>query len=279
MSFSNRLYSRELYKITIYCAGLFLLLIFSPISSFAELPLTVEELLTKQNQWKIETGLVYSDQTYTDALLTTLGLRYGWSADTEFYTRVGLVGSWSRIEAIEGIKRDVSRQTKDVWLGVNYKLKNESSTFGSLVFLEAAAAENIASKGNDWVYARSWRGGATIYKTNDPVVMVGTAIVGYNRLFSNDKGERINPGEFILLNPMFYFTANNEITLGAGVSLNLRGASKTNDKTIGTATTTTKLNFSFTYAASKASTYTFSTSSDVSSYKGSDFTFNWVYKM
>lgn len=141
----------------------------------ADLPLTVEDLLTSAQRWRVELGVAYANSDRTnvtsdqfvqiqigptqfitvptvvgerrvnsDVFVLSPGVRYGFSSDTELYGRFSAVSSVLRSASVSGVDTQTTERVADAWLGVNHRFIREGETPALLGFLEVAAAENIA---------------------------------------------------------------------------------------------------------------------------------------
>ncbi|TAJ77329.1 MAG: hypothetical protein EPO42_10305 [Gallionellaceae bacterium] len=106
---------------------------FLPVTAFADLPLTVEGLLSAQNRWRAELGINYANaeqrgvsagqpvvvqvataqfvsvptqigtaRINSDTIVLSPGLRYGLSENTELYGRASWLSDSSRIQGVNG---------------------------------------------------------------------------------------------------------------------------------------------------------------------------------
>ncbi|PRC92848.1 hypothetical protein [Solimicrobium silvestre] len=128
----------------------------SPAS--AELPLTIEDLLTDKGKVTFDATYSYANnnqqgiavgepiivqtgptsfitiptrigetRTDIDTSAVTLGLRYGLSKDTELYGRGSYLWNNTRSSNFSDLSNSNSQQFSDAWLGLNYRfLKDEN---------------------------------------------------------------------------------------------------------------------------------------------------------
>lgn len=286
----------------IFCA----LLLATPCR--ADLPLTVEDLLTEQRRFRLDFGLNYinTDKNSTharfewvqvgaesfillpttvsdrrrngDVLAVTLGARYGVTADTELYSRVTGVAESVRMAGDSGaISRSDQRFGQWV-LGVNHRFSDDDDTPALLAFAEFSVAENVAAAGADIVHGRTGQLGLTAYRSIDPVVLSLTA--GYRYAGSRDvDGRRVDPGDLLFINPGLGFAINNEVTATGGVRFKFQGEERVAGRSVGMRTSQTGLEFGLGYAASEHLTLNFKILANVSGQDGAQSSLDFVYKL
>lgn len=279
---------------------------FLPASARADLPLTVEDLLTAQNRLRLELSLTYANADKTgvqtgaplliqtgpaqfvavptqvgesrsnrDTLVLATGLRYGLSADTELYGRASWLSNSLRTEDANGARSESDSRFADAWLGVNHRFIREGESPALLGFAEAAVAERESS---GTVHGRAWLLGFTTYRVIDPVVLSLTGAYRINLRRAGD-GERRDPGDLLLLNPSVAFAVNNEVTLSGGLTWRRQQAERVESQRRGIATTRTDLNLGLGYAFSERSTLSFTTRANLSGAEGAEFGLTWLYKL
>ena len=286
-------------------ASLFLSAFSNPAS--ADLPLTIEDLLTAQDRYRLEFGLNYAnsdrrnidsqfdliqtgsgsfvllpvdvgeERRNSDFLAMTLGFRYGVTKDTELFTRLTATADDVRIQNGSGSDSHSSQQLSDLVMGVNHKFSPDNDTPALLGFAEITLAENTATDSSDFVYGKTGQIGFTTYRAIDPVVLSLTA--GYRYAGKrNVKDHSIDPGDLLFINPSVGFAVNNEVTLTGGVQLKFRGKDKVEGSSAGIRTSQTDLDFGLGYAASKRMTLNFTARADISGDSGAQLGFNLLYK-
>ena len=211
-------------------------------AAHADLPLTIEDLITDKGKVKIDIGASYSNSEQNDLLtdsidiqtgatsfinlpvvlgqknsnrdtwVGTLGLRYGLTAKAEVYTRMSYVHNSQRTSSAAGVTQQSNQQFADAWAGINYQFKNDDKTPAILGFAEVALREKSISSSS----FKSAMIGVTAYKAIDPVVLSLTAAYRFNRA-RMDGGREYKPGNFILISPSVGFAVNDKITLTGGV--------------------------------------------------------------
>lgn len=200
----------------------------------ADLPLTVEDLLTTQGRYRIEAGFVFAnrDQRRTesalqtiqtgvgqfiqipvslgntrrnaDVLVSTLEFRYGLSLGNELYTRISGASSTVRQDKVNSAFTRSSHAVNDWTLGINHRFSDDNDTPALLLFIEGALVENMRQDGADFVHGKTWQIGFTAYSAIDPLVLSITG--GYRR--SGDRetnGVSLDPGDLLWLNPSVGF--------------------------------------------------------------------------
>jgi hypothetical protein len=292
---------------TLFCIlGLF------PALSFADLPLTVENLLTAQNRWRATLGINYGNadrqglsagqpitvqvgpaqfievptkigqsRINSDTLVFSPGLRYGVTEKTELYSRTSWILDKARIQAVDGSHSQSSNRFDSFWLGVNHQLIEDGKWPALLGFFEFAAVENNQLPGfNDTSidFGRSLLIGATTYRVIDPIVLSLTA--GYRvNIKHNISGQDYAPGNYLLLNPSVSFAVNNDITLSGGIQWRNTEASVLNSQAQGLSNTNTQLTLGLAWQWDERSVLNFSGNADVSGNNGVNLGATWAYKL
>lgn len=285
------------------------LLLFSSLNTHADLPLTVEDLLTKKRKFRLETGINYansdrrdvnahfdlvqagsegfvllpvdvnSQRQNNDTFILTLGTRYGITSNTEFYNRFIAIADNTRIQNESETRNISSAQWNDIVLGINHQFSEENATPALLVFAELTALENaITDRSDDIVYGKSGQMGFTTYRSIDPVVLSLTA--GYRYVGSRSVNQKsIDPGDLWFIKPNLGFAVNNEVTISGGVQFKYRDSDKVEGETIDIKTSQIDMDFGVGYRINEAVTLNFSISSDITGDRGAQAGFNILYKI
>lgn len=284
----------------------------SVLASFsvqADLPLTIEDLLTAQQRWRAELGVVYANSNDTrvetgqfipiqtgptqfvmipstvgeqrhssDTLVLTPGLRYGWSGNTELFSRFSFVSSSTRSQNSEGFHSKTEDRFADAWFGVNHRFIKEGDTPALLGFAEIALAENVASTDTDLVHGRSGLVGLTTYRAIDPVVLVANVAYRWHSQRWSDE-QLHDPGDLFLINPSISFAVNNEITLTGGLNWRWQRPEQRDDVAQGLRTTQTHLTFGLGHSWSQRLTLNVNSRANISGPASADIDFNLLYKL
>jgi hypothetical protein len=287
-------------------------LAYIPTTAFADLPLTVEELLTAQNRWRSELGINYANaeaqgisagqavavqvsptqfvaiptqisasRFNTDTVVISPGLRYGISANTEAYAHATWYNSTTRMQDLSGMSSQSSSRFDSLWLGINHKLIEEGKSPSVLGFVEIALAEKSqlpAATGTRMANGKSALIGATTYRVFDPIVLALTAAYHLNvpRTIS---GESYLPGNYLMLNPTMSFAVNNDISLSAGIQWRNVRADRLNGQAQSLFRTSTDLNLGMAFQWSERSTLNFSSTANLSGRGGAGFGLTWSSKL
>lgn len=224
-----------------------LFLIFSCLaynSVNADLPLSLEELLTEKGKLRLESSLSYinSEQQKgefanpifiqtgsasfvpvptelreqnrnSDMLVAILGLRYGLTGKTDIYGNASHI--WRNERSSNG-EREYSRSSRnlaDVSLGISHTFMQDGKNPALIGFAETAVYEKSQGKAAS---GKGWLVGVTTYKAIDPVVLSLTAAYKLN-LAKNTNNGRYRAGNYLMLNPSVSFAANDRISINGGV--------------------------------------------------------------
>lgn len=270
----------------------------------ADLPLTVEGLITDKGKVKLDVSLAYANsdrrgistaepitvqtgptsfvtlptvigesQGNNDALVGTLGLRYGLTAKAEVFTRASYLYNSRRTRDVLGISRDSDSRFADAWAGLNYQFKQDNDTPAVLGFAEVALREKHRESSRSFKSALL---GVTTYKAIDPVVFSLTAAYRINQS-RRDGSLDYQPGNLFLLNPSIAFAVNDRVTLTTGVQWTSRQADQFDGKAQSFRHTRTDLLLGVGYGITKGSTLNFTFTANASGSNGADLRLNWLH--
>ncbi len=296
-----------LHKITLITILSFSSAFISSDFSRADLPLTLEGLLTEDKKIRFEYGLSYANsdrnrvdtlfdlvqtgsgsfillpvdvsnqRQNSDVLALTFGTRYGINAETELYGRLTATADDVRTQNATGSNSSSSQQWNELVFGLNHQFSIDNDTPALLGFVEVSAVENTAMDSTNFVYGKTGQIGFTIYRSIDPVVLSLTS--GYLYAAGRDvKGQKVDPGDLLFVNPSLSFAISNEVTVVGGVQFKFRGKDEVAGSSGGIRTSQTDLNFGVGYAASENLTLNFNIRADISSDSGAQASVNFLYK-
>ena len=174
------------------------LLVLGTASAHADLPLTVEDLITDKGKIKLDASLSYANSDRqgvstgepitvqtgptsfvtlptwigesrgtSDSVVGTLGLRYGLTGKTEIFARTSYLHSSRRSSDVSGVSSNSESRFADAWAGINYQFKKDDDTPALLGFAEIALREKHEKSSSSF---KSVLVGITTYKAIDPVV-------------------------------------------------------------------------------------------------------------
>lgn len=272
-------------------------------ASRAELPLTVEDLITDTGRVKLEATLTYANnerqgistgepiliqtgptsffslptaigesQRNTDSLVATLGLRYGLSAKAELYTRGSYLYNSHRSTEARRTSSSTESRFADAWAGMNYQFKDDDDTPAVLGFAEIALREKHSGSSASF---KSAVVGLTTYKAIDPIVFSLTAGYRFHRSRRNANAEH-TPGNLLLLHPSVAFAVNDRVTLSGGLQWTNRQADRTGGVRQQFRRTSTDLLFGVGYATAQGSTFNITIKANTSGRNGADLRVDWL---
>jgi len=280
-------------------------LLWMPLVARADLPLTIEDLLTDKGRFKLDASLTYANAEQqgistgqpivvqtgptafitlptligersgnTDTLVSTLGLRYGLNDKSEIYGRASHLYTRQRNSAATGDSQFSESHFADAWAGVNYQFKPDDATPALLGFAEIALREKHQHSSASFKSALL---GFTTYKAIDPVVFSLTAAYRSNRNRS-DGESHYRPGNLLLLNPSVAFAVNERVTLTTGMQWTNMQADRRNGETQGQRHTRTDLLLGASYGFSAQSTMNINLKANVSGREGADLRVSWLHQ-
>nr|VFK54290.1 MAG: outer membrane insertion C-terminal signal [Candidatus Kentron sp. TUN]VFK56270.1 MAG: outer membrane insertion C-terminal signal [Candidatus Kentron sp. TUN] len=273
-------------------------------TAHADLPLTVEDLITDKGKIKLDLSVAYANSdrqgvstgepiliqtgptsfvtvptlvgeslTNSDLVVGILGLRYGLTAKAEIFTRASYLYSSNRTSNVSGTGSNSDNRFADAWAGVNYRFKGDDDTPALLGFAETALREKHRDSSSSF---QSYLLGLTTYKAIDPVVFVLTAAYRLNQ--NRKDGDRdYEPGDMFFLSPSVAFAVNDRVTLTTGFQWTNRQADKIDSRTQGLRRTGTNLLLGVGYGISKGSTLNFTFQENASGSDGANLRLNWLH--
>ncbi len=277
-------------------------------TAYADLPLTIEDLLTAERRWRVELNTTYSnsdrinlDSRYgiiqvgqnqflslpisvtdarqnTDVLAISAGVRYGLTLNTELYSRITGIAEYTRSINTDGRSNVKDTRPSDLWFGINHRFSNDNETPALLGFAELALVEYVAWQDEDFVHGKSLLIGMTTYRAIDPIVLSLSA--GYNYSHTRDVGDNEeNPGDFLFINPSMGFAINNLVSMTIGGRWQARDRDEYNGKQWGIRTTKTSMDFGLGYSWSKKLTLQVNSRFDISGEPNASTSLNMIYKL
>ena len=191
----------------------------------ADLPLMIEDLLTKEKTVQLNFGVTYSNQVRNDFMLynqdrviSRLGIRYGLTSNTEVYSRI--TGVYSETRTLGFSDTAASTNTcrwRNFVGGVNHRFSQENATPAVLGFIETAFIENAGSSNTEkLVYGKTWNAGLTAYRSIDPVVLALTVGYSYTAPRTVNGRGNVDPGDLLYLEPNLSFAVNDQVSLSGG---------------------------------------------------------------
>lgn len=285
---------------------------FTPVAAFADLPLTVEGMLSAPNRWRVELGINYANteqrgvstgqpisvqvsvaqfvtiptqvgtaQINSDTVVLSPGLRYGLSEDTELYGRSSWLSDSTRVQGVNGADSQTNNRFDSLWLGVNHKLIEEGKSPALLGFVEIAAVERSLLSGatdSQDSYGHSGLIGATTFRVIDPIVLSFTGAYRINAPRDINNQSYI-PGNFLLLSPSMSFAVNSDITLSAGLLWRNTLPDIRNGQDQSLLRTSTDLNLGLAWLWDERSVLSINSKSNQSGSGGADIGMTWTYKL
>lgn len=214
-----------------------------PLSAYADLPLTIEDIMTDKGKWKLETSLTYLNSensraalaapvyiqtgatsfipipteiqengSNTDMLAGTLGLRYGLTGNTDIYGSGSYL--WHEERKLDGNGKTRNKRMSDISAGISHTFLKDDKKPALIGFLESTVYEKSRNKASS---GKSWLIGATTYKAIDPVVLSLTAAYRINGSKTLSSNTKYKAGNYWMLNPNISFAANDRISLTGGI--------------------------------------------------------------
>lgn len=241
---------------------------FISYSANADLPLSLEELVTNKGQWKLETSINYVNNDSqksqlsapilvqtgnasflpipteleeksqnSDLVVGTFGLRYGLTGNTDLYGSASYLWREDRYFNDENTKQR-NKSFSDISFGISHTFLKDEKNPALIGFLESSLYEKSQHNHSSF---KSWLIGATTYRAIDPIVLSMTTAYRFN-LKKEINNRTLKAGNYLLLNPSVSFAANDRISLTTGLQWIIRQSDKLNDEKVWITQTSTHLN-------------------------------------
>lgn len=267
-----------------------------PLSAYADLPLTIEDIITDKGKWKLETSLTYLNSensraalaapvyiqtgatsfipipteiqengSNTDMLAGTLGLRYGLTGNTDIYGSGSYL--WHEERKLDGNGKTRNKRMSDISAGISHTFLKDDKNPALIGFLESTVYEKSRNKASS---GKSWLIGATTYKAIDPIVLSLTAAYRINGSKTLSDGIRYKSGNYLLLNPNISFSANDRISLTGGIQWLGRQPDRTDGKRESSGNTSTYAHFGAGFGFTKTTALNASVRFNVSGQSSSE---------
>lgn len=267
-----------------------------PLSAYADLPLTIEDIMTDKGKWKLETSLTYLNSensraalaapvyiqtgatsfipipteiqengSNTDMLAGTLGLRYGLTGNTDIYGSGSYL--WHEERKLDGNGKTRNKRMSDISAGISHTFLKDDKNPALIGFLEGTLYKKSRGKASS---GKSWLIGATTYKAIDPVVLSLTAAYRINGSKTLSDGIRYKSGNYLLLNPNISFSANDRISLTGGIQWLGRQPDRTDGKRESSGNTSTYAHFGAGFGFTKTTALNASVRFNVSGQSSSE---------
>jgi hypothetical protein len=192
----------------------------------ADLPLSVEDLLTARHRYRFESNLEYLNRESSDlasgylesndVTIASLGLRYGVTLGTEVFGKAYGYHARTRLLSVERKNSDASSGFSRFVVGGNHQFSPDAATPALLGFFAVDLVEKPVFSDRGTLYGSGGYLGLTTYRSLDPLLL--SAVLRYDyrapRQFQN---ETYDPGDNLSLSPQVAFAVNHRATLTGGL--------------------------------------------------------------
>ncbi|MDO4426759.1 MAG: hypothetical protein Q4B88_01375 [Moraxella sp.] len=285
-----------------------LVLTLLPVLSYADLPLTVEDILADKNRFKLDTDFSYYNhqqsstsvqdfsvadlgngrmiyvpsfgESYsnTDSIIMGLGLRYGVSDRWELGVKSNAIYHNARHQNGTELTGSSDTHLNDIRLSTQYQFtKNHTKLPDMLAFGELSLYDN--TQGLKSKQGASALVGGTVYTVNDPIVLSLTGTYHHQAKREMDTGGRLDLGDVATLNGSVGFAVNPDITLTGGVGVRHKWADESEFGRLEVNGTQTTLNLGLAYALTARSNLTANVRTPISGEGGSTLSVGLTTKL
>lgn len=229
--------------------------------SYADLPLTVENIIAEQGKTTLELGLTYGNNKISDTkagayipvqisdtafvniptlvtdeqiqnefLVATIGAKYGIINNLDISLRSSFLYKSNRYLSPSTEEPSVTdTDFSDITIGVNYQFLQDAKYPAVVGFIETTVFEKGETKNNHF---SDWTIGATTYRSYDPIVLSLSSGYKFSLKREIDTDNKYKPSDLFFLNPQVAFAANDRISLIGGLNFKFLGEQKLNDQVV-----------------------------------------------
>lgn len=253
---------------------------------YADLPLTVENLISDKGKVTLESSLIYGNskakdiqvlgsipvqvgtnayislptqfgnsELQSDYLVASVGAKYGISKKADIGIRVNGIYHSQRNLNLEAEQSRKNTDLSDISLTGSYQILNDDKYPAIVAFSELGLIEKRQNKNTHFSNLSL---GLTTYRSYDPVVLSLTA--GYKHYLNKTVNQyKIQPSNILFINPQVAFIANDRVSLLAGVNFRYIGTQKIDDTVSSKQRNDTDFNFGVGYGLNNHANLTFMT--------------------
>jgi hypothetical protein len=239
-------------RVSVVGRTLFVLLVFVT-ESWAEIPLSPEEILSKKGQVRIDMGISalidQNQRIQTDPSLvlerrenqqyaSTIGFSYGITSRVEVTGAVSGDISKTRVDTeSDSVSSPYSKDFRDISLGMGWLVSREGDYPALLLTAGGVAVErdtlNFQGKSfHDLAWFRGFDIGASLYKQVDPVVLLANIDYQVN-LKRKVKELSFRPGKSISGSMLAIFGANERLSISGGIAVGSESSGNINGVSVG----------------------------------------------
>lgn len=232
-----------------------------PSIVYADLPLTVENIVAERDKTTVELGLTYGNNKINETdiggyipvqisntsfinvptsfndekiqnefLITTIGMKYGVIKNLDISLRANFLYTSNRYLSTQKARESTSDlDIADITLGTNYQFLQDMKYPALVGFIEATAFEKGQNR-ND--YFSGLLIGLTAYRSYDPIVLSLTTGYKYSISKKLDGDFDYKPSDLVFLNPQIAFAANDRISLIGGFNIKVLGNQELDNRVI-----------------------------------------------
>lgn len=252
--------------------------------AYADLPLSVENLISNKGKISINTELVYgnskSNQTQitgtipiqignnsyinlptnisnsknqSEYLVSAIGLKYGIGKNSDI--GININGSHQSQHNLDTNNKISNSQLSDISLTGSYQFLDDGKYPALVGFYDVGLLEKRENKN---VHFSNMSAGLTTYKSYDPIVLSLTTGYKYN-LEKSINNQTTKPSDIFFINPQVAFAANEKISLLTGVTFRHIGSQKQNKEIINSSRNDTDISFGLGYGLNNDANLNFTT--------------------
>lgn len=251
-----------------------------PITAWADVPLSVDEIIADKNKFVLETILHYQNTTNSaynsDALSPVVGLRYG--VNEKFDVGIKTKALYHTIRYDTNTPSTTDTRLQEFSIGTQYQvIKNDEHLPNTIAFAELSVYDN--TQGLKPKSLSSALVGGTVYHSYDPIILSLTGSYLYNTDRKNHHNETFNSGDTLSVSGQANFIVNPDISLTGGVGWRLKQPNTLNNRASTRTQTRTYLDFGLLYNLSQRTGITTAIRTPVSGGEGSTITVRLTTKL